>query len=395
MHLHTLHLEHTYLLAVYTLLTLANTRLHRGMRGVQFFVLYSVLALLGGIAVACRGSMSDFFSIVLGNVFVLAAYTALYASMSRLFSFSARQNAMACVWLGAGTVGMLWYGSVHPDTPKRLIGYSVVLAVQQAHLAGLLLLGSHLRRRLSWMLASMLIALAMANMFRLSTVLLQGAPQDYRQSGQALAVVVLANSCLQCGIMVAYVWMTAALLRRRLELQASTDPLTGLSNRRALEEAAEAAIRSSNGRIAFSAIQIDLDRYKPINDRLGHAAGDQALRAVASCLRGCLRDSDTLARSGGDEFVALLPRTPADAAVEIAERMRACLESLNLGLPDPTARITGSFGVAERAADEPWDRVLFHCDHALYTVKSRGGNGVLRHGATAAFHLNEVFLAVG
>lgn len=396
MHLHTLHIEHNYLLAVYTLLTVANTRLHRGMRGVQFFVLYSVLALLGGLAVAYRGSMPDFLSIVVGNVCVIAAYSALYVSMSRLLHFTRRQDAMACVWLGVGALAMVWYGGVHPDTGMRLEAYSIVLAVQQAHLASLLIFGDGSRRRTSWTLGCVLLALAVANLFRLATVLAHGAPQDYRQSGPALAAVVLANSCLQCGVMVAYVWMTAALLRRRLELQASTDPLTGLLNRRALEQAAELALRNP-GALArvLSAVQIDLDRYKPINDRLGHAAGDQALRAVADCLRSCLREQDTLARTGGDEFVALLPRTCAAAAFELAERMRGCLQELDLGLVDRTARITGSFGVAERADCELWDQVLFHCDTALYAAKSKGGNAVVCYARPSPVPEDKLFYALG
>ncbi len=395
MHLHTLHIEHVYLLSVYTLLTVANTRLHRGMRGVHFFVLYSALALLGGIAVVMRGSIPDFLSVVVGNICVLAAYSALYVSMSRLFDLSRRQDLLAGIWLAAGVITMVWAGSVHPNTGVRLLAYSAVLAAQQMQLAALLFFGDRARRRTSWMLGSMLAALAIANLYRIGTVLVGGAPQDYRQSGPALAAVVLANSCLQCGVMVAYVWMTAAILRKRLEVQASTDPLTGLLNRRALETIAERQIRSLRaGNAVFSAIQIDLDRYKPINDRLGHAAGDQALRAAAICLRACLRSGDTLARTGGDEFVALLPRTRADTATEIAERMRACLAELDLGLEDRSVRISGSFGVAQGSAAEEWDQVISHCDKALYRAKRQGGNAVRCHLTQDPLEVGEVFYAI-
>ena len=395
MHLHTLHIEHVYLLSVYTLLTLANTRLHRGMRGVHFFVLYSVLALLGGVAVVLRGAIPDFLSVVIGNVFVIAAYFALYVSMSRLFELSRRQDMLAGAWLTAGIATMVWSGSVHPNTGIRLLAYSAVLAAQQMQLASLLLFGDRARRRMSWMLGGMLIALGIANLYRIGTVLMQGAPQDYRQSGPALAAVVLANSCLQCGVMVAYVWMTAAMLRKRLEVQASTDPLTGLLNRRALEEIAEGQVRSLHaGNAVFCAIQIDLDRYKPINARLGHAAGDQALRAAAVCLRACLRSGDTLARTGGDEFVALLPRTSVGLAVSIAERMRSCLAALDLGLEDQSVHISGSFGVAEASTTDEWDQVVFHCDKALYRAKRQGGNAVRCHMNEDRLEISEVFYAI-
>jgi diguanylate cyclase (GGDEF)-like protein len=394
MNLHTLHVEHVYLLVVYTLLTIANSRLQKGMRGVRLFVLYSFLALAGATAVVLRGTIPNAVSIVLGDVFVLGGYAALYLSMARLFAFGRKQNALAAIWFAAGSLAMVWWGAVEPNTGSRLLAFSVALGVQQLHLAGLLLLGDAARRRLSWMLGVILIALASANCTRMATVLLQGAPEDYRRSGPALAAIVLANACLQCGVMVAYVWMTAAILRRRLELQANTDPLTGLLNRRALDEAAEREVRVCNaGEAVFSAILVDLDDYKPINDKLGHAAGDRALIAVARALRAELRTGDLLARSGGDEFMALLPRTEVEEALNIAERLRARLQVLDLGVADPNARVTGSFGVASAAAGDRWDDLYKNCDRALYAVKHRGGNAVFCYAALEEAGDRELLLA--
>ena len=236
--LHTLQVEHASLLLVYTLLTIGNARLQNGMRGVKLFVLYNALALMGAVAVLLRGSIPDFVSIVLGNVFVLGGYTALYGSMHSLFPFHRRQHVLAASWLALGIISNVWLGQVHPSTGPRLLAYSAVLALQQFQLAALLLLRSGRERRLAWMPGTFLVALGVANLIRIGTVCSQGAPADYRAAGQGLAAIVLANACLQCGLMVAYVWMTAAQLRQDLEFQANTDPLTGLLNRRALETAA-------------------------------------------------------------------------------------------------------------------------------------------------------------
>ena len=380
--LKTLQVEHVCLLLVYTLLTLGNARLQKGMRGVKLFILYNALACAGAGAVLLRGSLPNFLSIVVGNVCVLGCYTALYGSMHRLFGFSRKQHVLAATWLCLGVVSMVWLGWWQPATGPRLFVYSAVLACQQMQLAGLLLLFSGEGRRLSWMPGTFLMALAVANIVRMGMIASQGAPADYRDAGPGLAGIVLVNACLQCGLMVSYVWMAAARLRRDLEVQANTDPLTGLLNRRALETAAQRQMSSLAGPTKFSAILLDLDTYKPINDRLGHAAGDQALVAVARFLRQGLRAGDVVARTGGDEFMALLPQVPVEQAMDVAEELRASLAKLDLGVSDTEVRVTGSFGVAERRSEESWDDVCSRCDCALYAAKAEGGNAV--RGCTAA-----------
>ena len=382
MHLHTLHIEHSVLLAVFTLLTAVNARLQRHLPGVRYFALYNVLALLGSLAVALRGDILDALSITLGNMFVIAAYLALYESMSQLFGLRRRLLVVPVSLALAGAAAMVWWGSLRPDTPKRLLAYSLLLGSEQLFVGIALLCARRETRQVSWMLSGILLVLAAANAVRFGAVALGGAPQDYLRSGPLLAAIILLNTCLQCGLMLAYVWMTAALLRRDLEVRASTDPLTGLLNRRALDAAAALAVAAINeGKGVFAATVLDLDKYKELNDRLGHVAGDHALKAVSYCLKRELRTSDLIARTGGDEFVLLLPRTPGKEAARIAERLRDCLQQLDLGLSDPLAEITGSFGVAEAMPGESWEDLLERCDGALYAAKRSGGNAVFRHEA--------------
>ncbi len=389
--LHTLQIEHAWLLLVYTLLTLLNARLQKGMRGVKLFVVYNALALVGAVAVLSRGSIPDLLSIVVGNVCVISGYSALYGSMHCLFGFSRRQHVLAGIWLVLGIVSMVWLGSLHPDTGARLFLYSAVLALQQLHMAALLVFGSRERSHLGWMPGMLLIALGIANIARMAIVAVEGAPADYRASGPALAAIVLANACLQCGLMVSYVWMTAAQLRRDLELQATTDPLTGLLNRRALAAAAQQQVRAVYGVTTFSAILLDLDSFKPINDRLGHAAGDRALVAVAQCFSQKLRPCDRMARTGGDEFMILLPGASAEQARVTAERLRGLLETLPLGLSEGDVRVTGSFGVGEAIRGESWDSLCQRCDRAMYAVKDRGGNAVHCYNAHQPASLQEIY----
>ena len=385
MHLHTLHIEHTVLLAVFTLLTAVNARVQRQLPGVQYFVLYNLLTLLGSISVTFRANMPEAFSVAAGNICVLAAYLALFECMRQMFDFRRGLLLLLAVWLFLGAVAMVWWGAVRPDLATRLCVQALFLCAGQAFVAIVLLSGKREVRQLSWMLSGILLTMAALNAIRLGMVVSFGAPKNYLQSTSTLAGgIVLTNTCLQCGLLLAFVWMAAALLRRDLEVRANTDPLTGLLNRRALDTAALQAVNAINeGKGVFAVILLDLDKYKVLNDRLGHAAGDLALQSVSRCLQSELRTTDLIARPGGDEFVLLLPRTPGREAVRIADRLRDCLRELDLRLSDPAAGISGSFGVAEAVSGESWEQLLERCDRALYAAKRNGGDAVYLDGVPA------------
>ncbi|MDO8608382.1 MAG: diguanylate cyclase [Phaeospirillum sp.] len=176
--------------------------------------------------------------------------------------------------------------------------------------------------------------------------------------------------------------------RKRMEHQlrqlATTDDLTGTLNRRAFftaaEQETERSVRYGN---SVSVLMFDIDYFKQVNDRHGHAVGDQALRAVAAALRDNLREVDILGRLGGEEFAVLLPETSLDDAIDVAERLRQAIAAIQLqpgqlqpGQPPLT--LTASLGVAERNADEVTvDMVLARADLALYRAKAHGRNQVM------------------
>lgn len=160
---------------------------------------------------------------------------------------------------------------------------------------------------------------------------------------------------------------------RALQALNRTDPLTGLGNRRALEELAAGEYHrcERTGRPAAMLV-MDLDGFKAINDRHGHAFGDEVLRRVALAIRGCLREIDTAARFGGDEFAVVLPETRADSATYVAGRMRAAIAA-QIFEQAPDLRCTASIGVAEVApADGGADGWMERADRALYRAKAEG-----------------------
>ncbi|MFX1676754.1 GGDEF domain-containing protein [Paraburkholderia sp. A2WS-5] len=172
-----------------------------------------------------------------------------------------------------------------------------------------------------------------------------------------------------------------AVLVRRLEKQAATDPLTGLSNRVQLEHAIgrTLALRSPEASQA-ALLLIDLDGFKEVNDAHGHAVGDELLRRFAAALASCVRRGDTLARLGGDEFVVLAHQIPSKAnALSIATRIHAILGAMRTVAGHPVA-VSGSIGVcmlAQEAGASPLApltaRALMRAaDGAMYRAKSRG-----------------------
>ncbi|MDQ5834133.1 MAG: GGDEF domain-containing protein [Actinomycetota bacterium] len=171
----------------------------------------------------------------------------------------------------------------------------------------------------------------------------------------------------------------ALRIKRRLaraERRAATDALTGLPNRRHAEELIERLlVAARRNDCPLAVVLFDLDRFKQINDRLGHAFGDEALRATADTTRGLLRGSDHVARFGGEEFLLLLPDTPGPDAAAVAEKLRSRIAALDLVALD--GGMTASFGVAVYpdhgiGADE----LIKAADTALYSAKEAGRNRV-------------------
>ncbi|MGZ8650062.1 MAG: GGDEF domain-containing protein [Solirubrobacteraceae bacterium] len=161
------------------------------------------------------------------------------------------------------------------------------------------------------------------------------------------------------------------------EHRAATDPLTKLPNARSVQEALIRLVaQSQHTHSPLSAVVLDLDHFKALNDRHGHPAGDEVLEAVGTTPRHAVRASDFAGRWGGEEFVVLLPDTDHGGAIQAAETIRSLLDGLKV--PGVTAHVTASLGVAtlpDHAEDAP---VLIRAaDRALYAAKAAGRNCVM------------------
>jgi diguanylate cyclase (GGDEF)-like protein len=169
-------------------------------------------------------------------------------------------------------------------------------------------------------------------------------------------------------------------LRRELtETAQNRDRLTGARNRtNLLADLREQQALVRRGLQECALVMIDLDHFKEVNDRQGHAAGDAVLSSTASCLQSHVRAYDRLYRYGGEEFLVLMPEVTIDAAATMAERSRVAVDELQIEDPSggPPIRVTASFGGAALDATRPVEESIDRADKALYQAKAGGRNRV-------------------
>ena len=211
-----------------------------------------------------------------------------------------------------------------------------------------------------------------------------GTPFGYLDTAYALMVFIVMGGSIALNLRIQRIRQRlrekrqalAEALRTNREL-ASRDELTGLLNRRAMWELVELEHRRSlrSGRALLLA-QLDIDHFKPINDTHGHATGDRALQAFANVVKACVRDTDVLARWGGEEFVLMITDTQSDHARDLLERIRLAVAAMEIPHATGTLRMTVSAGLAQHRPGDTLDHTLERADQALYTAKALGRNRV-------------------
>ena len=174
-----------------------------------------------------------------------------------------------------------------------------------------------------------------------------------------------------------YPLRNAILYKQALE-KAYRDPLTGVNNRAALDNALVQEINLAQRHdTPLSIIMLDVDNFKRVNDTYGHIAGDAVLKRIAESMIECARGSDVIYRYGGEEFIVLLRNTDEAGAKLVAERMRIAIETIMFRYDKFDIRVTASEGVATIQAEDTIDSLLARCDKALYKAKQGGRNCVV------------------
>ena len=207
----------------------------------------------------------------------------------------------------------------------------------------------------------------------------------YLDIAYALMVLIVLSGCIALNLRIqrirAKLQQQREALAQALEVNrelATRDELTGLINRRAMLDlmALEHSRSLRSGRPLLLA-QLDIDHFKPINDQHGHATGDRALQAFAGTVRASVRDTDVLARWGGEEFVLMLTDSSADQARGLLERIRQAVQALEIAHSAGSLQLTVSIGLAQHLPGDTVEHTLERADQALYRAKALGRNRVV------------------
>lgn len=208
-----------------------------------------------------------------------------------------------------------------------------------------------------------------------AVMLLGGTALVYRYVGPDMGIRFMASFALTAAIAYCILGVVSQLQRELLH-QSIVDPLTGAFNRRHMDrQLAEIATPGSREPIEATILVIDIDHFKRINDKLGHAGGDEVLKKIVALIQENTRSTDQLFRMGGEEFLLLLPATSTAESLVVAEHLRSIVE--RAGKEGDSLSVTISVGVSQRGLDEKADAWVKRADEALYSAKKMGRNRVV------------------
>ncbi|HKX41232.1 MAG TPA: GGDEF domain-containing protein [Burkholderiaceae bacterium] len=330
----------------------------------------------GFILLVVRAFIPEWIAVLGGNGLV---FTSIYLLSRALHRFVLQHEAprwqAGLLMVGWACTALLLEQPLHLRTSI----FSLLLAAQAAPMVWLIAKrGWHAEVSLRTVAVTFGLA-AVALVARATHAMLR--PDEYTgffQASLGNGLTYLASFLLPLGAGFGFVLANLERQALRLNEMATRDALTGCVNRGAFEDALrqtlEAAHRAAE---PVSLIIMDLDHFKQVNDVHGHQAGDAVLRDCAIALRGRLRAADTLARLGGEEFAAILPRTDAAGARHAAEDLRSAVEALEIPTSEGVRlRVTLSLGVSTAAphSQASHERLFAQADKALYAAKHSGRN---------------------
>lgn len=353
---------------------LARTRHAR--RGIWWIIGGLASALTTMLLWAGIGYFSGFTTIVIANEMILLAFVLLHQAVASVLESSRRHIPLGMVLLIAQFGFFLYFYYVTPSIQDRVLVRTVTVFIQV--LATTHLLFRHRESGLQFAARTAGAVLAFFALLQASqfAVSLLWAPSLLRLRPTPLSsFYYIFNFMVGMGCWFAVVWLAICEKRQSLQLMATTDGLTGLLNRTAFDDILKRELRPGNRRRApLALLLIDIDHFKAINDRYGHAAGDDVIRRISALLRDNMRTVDSVARYGGEEFAILLNGIGSDQAEVIAERLRLQIEQI-AGLPQKAA-VTASIGIALLRESDTVESIFKRSDEALYLSKHLGRNRV-------------------
>jgi len=376
----------TTILACASLGLLAVRLSNRMLKGLGWLGASFASAGAGAMLFLFDDRLSLFLGTVLADQMVLLSFVLLHVALLELVEseslFPSFGSMLLLIQMCVSGISML--DPRASGLRIALMGFMIAAQTGQTSLQ-LFREGKRIMRVPAWFCASILLVFALLNTARATAVCLgiRNHPHMfYRMEAVTFAVFISVG----LGVAFSFFWMTTTMLATGLERIATTDPLTRLYNRRVflLWCDKELAISQRTG-TPFSLLMMDIDHFKKINDTFGHEVGDTALCTAVERMQSSIRGIDVLSRWGGEEFAAVLPNANPEAALVVAERVRANVERILLPahrigeeLKSPSIRLTVSVGVATwTGPEDDVQSMLRRADASLYRAKAAGRNRVL------------------
>ena len=344
---------------------------------------------LAAVAFAAAVARGEASFLAIADALILLAFVFLHVCFLELSESESKVPRLGIALLIAQALSCLFYLHVHELRQYSAVTLGLLVAVQAGESALWLKKANQ-----GWMDApvwfnfALLLGFAAFNLVRSAIILAFGTPHTLQLPNplEATAAVVFLGAAIGLGFGV--FWMEGNQIRLELERLANVDPLTGIHNRRSFTALCEQELlKTSRTGDVFSLIMFDLDHFKQINDRYGHRAGDTVLCSVVEKLRHSVRNIDVVGRWGGEEFVALLPKADAEAAMTVAHRLRYHIDSIAVPspkLPDNGVRqnitLTVSIGVTTYLGHDSTITIqdlLHECDSAMYQAKAEGRDRIV------------------
>jgi len=369
-------------LSVYTCVLVALAIRNRRVVGMTWFAASLALELVKTILQSYRGIIPMWAAVIVPNQLNILSFFAMLMG----FRWFVVRRTLSSTGRNVATILLLAASALYVVLALERVPYAFALSMTpvlslNAMSIALLLRGTGIFRAASRMAAAVLSVQFAVALYRtiLITVTYKGlggggrAMTDPRWLFTMLAIMVLGTS-----MVLIYGWFLTLESHHRLHDSARRDPLTGLLNRRALDgEFAREFSRARRFHSPLSVIALDIDHFKSINDRFGHAAGDKALATIGELLRSEIRQMDIPVRLGGDEFALLLPETDRFGAAALAEKLLHRLAVTRLQTANGILEMSFTAGVAELTdEDDGWEAMLERADSGLYTGKLAGRNQV-------------------
>lgn len=351
--------------------------LARSYRGTGMWAVGNLLATVGTILYGLREIIPDFFSIVIANVLSTLALCCLYYGVCQFVKTTTNPRVLVLFPVVVAVV-IPYLTYVHNDIVARSIVMSAVLVALML-ITALVLLTKSVRavRRSHWFTASVFLLFAGFHLLRILPLLT--LPPTAPLAIDLLFSIPMAVSAV-CGLL----WTAgiALMITERLvvELQhtATHDFLTTTLNRRAAQSLLEAEVRRTRQHdTPLSILLMDVDHFKTINDRYGHATGDAVLITLVQRISQVHGMMDHVVRWGGEEFLVILPATPADSAYHLAQTLKERIAGNAIPVGDTLIYCTVSIGIGTvEPATADLDDLLRRADRALYHAKHGGRNRV-------------------